>query len=103
MELVKVSEAVQIVSVSTGKPHQRRVAILQRDDGHFTFAEEYSYKKVGSDFRRKAFSRAQNWLRWQVSQLSLKGTRSGADRFGSWPAGRQQGWASQPVTYQARE
>jgi hypothetical protein len=44
MELVKLSEAVQIVSVSTGEPQQRRIAILQRDDGHFTFAEEYSYK-----------------------------------------------------------
>lgn len=44
MELVKVSKAVQIVSVVTGKPQQRRVAILQRDDGHFTFAEEYSYR-----------------------------------------------------------
>jgi len=43
MKLVKVSEAIQFVSVVTGKP-QRRVAILQRDDGHFTFAEEYSYR-----------------------------------------------------------
>jgi hypothetical protein len=44
MKLVKVSEAIEIVSAATGKPQQRRVAILQRDDGHFTFAEEYSYK-----------------------------------------------------------
>jgi hypothetical protein len=44
MELVKVSEAVQLVSAATGKPQQRRIAILRRDDGHFTFAEEYSYK-----------------------------------------------------------
>ena len=44
MKLVKVSEAIQAVSVATGKPQQRRVAILQRDDGHFTFAEEYFYK-----------------------------------------------------------
>lgn len=44
MRLVMVSEPIQIASVSTGKPQQRRVAILQRDDGHFTFAEEYSYK-----------------------------------------------------------
>ena len=42
MKLVKLSEAIQFVSVVTGKPQQRRVAILQRDDGHFTFAEEYS-------------------------------------------------------------
>jgi hypothetical protein len=44
MKLVKVSEAIQVVSIATGEPQQRRVAILQRDDGHFTFAEEYSYK-----------------------------------------------------------
>jgi hypothetical protein len=44
MKVVKVSEAIEIVSVTTGKPQQRRVAILQRDDGHFTIAEEYSYK-----------------------------------------------------------
>jgi hypothetical protein len=46
MKLVKVSEAIQFVSVVTRKPAQRRVAILQRDDGHFTFAEEYSYRSV---------------------------------------------------------
>jgi hypothetical protein len=46
MKVVKVSESIEIVSVATGKPQQRRVAILQRDDGHFTFAEEYSYKSV---------------------------------------------------------
>ena len=44
MKVVKVSEAIEIVSVSTGKPQQRRIVILERDDGHFTFAEEYSYK-----------------------------------------------------------
>jgi hypothetical protein len=27
-----------------GKPQQWRVAILQRDDGHFTFAAQYSHK-----------------------------------------------------------
>jgi hypothetical protein len=43
-ELVRVSEAIEIVSAATGKPQQRRVAILQRDDGHFTFTEECSYK-----------------------------------------------------------
>jgi len=43
MKLVKVSEAIEIVSAATGKPQQRRVAILQRDDGYFSFAEEYSY------------------------------------------------------------
>ena len=44
MKVVKVSEAIEIVSITTGKPQQRRVVILQRDDGHFTFAEEYFYK-----------------------------------------------------------
>lgn len=44
MKLVKVLEAIETICRSTGKPQQRRVAILQRDDGHFTFAEEYSYK-----------------------------------------------------------
>jgi len=41
---VKVSEAIQGVSLATGKPQEWRVAILQRDDGHFTFAMEYYYK-----------------------------------------------------------
>lgn len=44
MKLVKVSESIQTISASTGKVQQRRVAILQREDGHFTFAEEYHYK-----------------------------------------------------------
>jgi hypothetical protein len=44
MELIKVLEAIQTVSVVTGKPQQWRVAILRRDDGYFSFAEEYSYK-----------------------------------------------------------
>jgi hypothetical protein len=41
MKVVKVLEAIEFVSRGTGKPQQRRVAILQRDDGHFSFAEEY--------------------------------------------------------------
>jgi len=43
MNVVKVLEAIEIISAVTGKPQQRRVAILQRDDGHFSFAEEYFY------------------------------------------------------------
>ena len=43
MKVVKVLEAIELVSRATGKPQQRRVAILQRDDGHFSFAEEYFY------------------------------------------------------------
>jgi len=44
MKLVKVLEAIETVSRATGEPQQRRIAILKRDDGHFTFAEEYSYR-----------------------------------------------------------
>jgi len=44
MKLVKVLDAIETVSRSTGKPQQRRIAILQRDDGHFAFAEEYFYR-----------------------------------------------------------
>lgn len=43
MKVVKVLEAIELVSRATEKPQQRRVAILQRDDGHFSFAEEYFY------------------------------------------------------------
>jgi hypothetical protein len=43
MELMRVSEAIQTTS-SAGKLQQRRFVILQRDDGYFTYAEEYSYK-----------------------------------------------------------
>lgn len=49
MKLVKVLDPIEIVSPSTGKPEQRRIAILQRDDGHFTFAEEYSYRSEHED------------------------------------------------------
>jgi hypothetical protein len=42
MRIVKVLEAIEIVSRATGKPQQRR-GILQRDDGYFSFVEEYSY------------------------------------------------------------
>lgn len=42
MKVVKVLEAIEVVSV-TGKPRRRRVAIFQRDDGYFTFAEGYFY------------------------------------------------------------
>ncbi|MCK1361351.1 hypothetical protein [Bradyrhizobium sp. 199] len=44
MKLVKALEAIEIASGSTGQPQQRRVTILQRDDGYFTFAEEYFYR-----------------------------------------------------------
>lgn len=44
MKTVKVLDPIQTVSSVTGKPQQRRVVILQRNDGHFSFAEEYFYK-----------------------------------------------------------
>lgn len=44
MKLVKMLDAIEVVSPSTGKLQRRRISILQRDDGHFTFAEEYSYR-----------------------------------------------------------
>jgi hypothetical protein len=44
MKTVKVLDPIQAVSSVTGKPQQRRVVILQRNDGHFSFAEEYFYK-----------------------------------------------------------
>jgi hypothetical protein len=56
MKLVKASKAIEIVSRVTGRPELRRVVILQRDDGHFTFAEEYSYK---SEYEGKVF--AEGW------------------------------------------
>jgi len=43
MKVVKTLQAIQTISVG-GKPQERRIAILQRDDGYFAFAEEYSYK-----------------------------------------------------------
>jgi hypothetical protein len=46
MKVVKTLEAINVVSAVTGKPQQRRVAILQRDDGRFTFAEEYFYSNM---------------------------------------------------------
>jgi hypothetical protein len=46
MKVVKTLEAIDVVSAVTGERQQRRVVILQRDDGHFTFAEEYFYTSV---------------------------------------------------------
>jgi hypothetical protein len=46
MKVVKVLDAIDVVSAVTGKRQQRRVAILLRDDGHFSFAEEYFYTSI---------------------------------------------------------
>lgn len=56
MKLVKVLEAIETVSRATGKPQQRRIAILQREDGYFIFAEEYSYR---SEYEGEAI--AEGW------------------------------------------
>jgi hypothetical protein len=42
MKLVKISETFEVFSPVMGK-QQRRIAILQRDDGHFSFAEQYFF------------------------------------------------------------
>lgn len=46
MRVVKTLEAIDVVSAVTGERRRRRVAILKRDDGHFSFAEEYFYTNV---------------------------------------------------------
>ena len=43
MKVVKVLEPIEVISATTGKPQQRRVAILQREDGYFSFSEQYFY------------------------------------------------------------
>ncbi|MGJ5208190.1 hypothetical protein [Bradyrhizobium sp. HKCCYLR20261] len=43
MKVVKTLEPVQTMSAE-GNSKQRRIAILQRDDRYFTFAEEYYFK-----------------------------------------------------------
>jgi hypothetical protein len=43
MKVVKVLDTIEVISALTGKPQQRRVVILQRDDGYFTVAQEYFY------------------------------------------------------------
>lgn len=43
MKVVKTLQSIQTISLE-GKLKERRIAILQRDDGYFTFAEQYYYK-----------------------------------------------------------
>jgi hypothetical protein len=43
MHRVKQLEIIETVSAVTGKPQRRRLVILQRKDGNFSFAEEYFY------------------------------------------------------------
>jgi hypothetical protein len=69
MKVVKVLEAIDLVSRAAGKPQQRRVAILQRGDGHFSFAEESSYT---AEWEGEII--AQGWAR-----LSLKGIFGSAE------------------------
>ena len=78
MNLVKVLEAIQITSAYTGEPQQRRIVILQRDDGHFTFAEEYSYK---SEYEGEII--AEGWRRlptegiYESAELAETASQSG--------------------------
>jgi hypothetical protein len=76
MKLVRVSEAIEIVSAVTGGPQQRRVAILQRDDGHFTFAEEYSYT---SEYEGKVI--AQGWRRLQSEGIFASAETAEAEGY----------------------
>ena len=46
MEEVKALEPIETTSPATGKPQRRRVVVLRRDDGHFSFAEQYFFRSV---------------------------------------------------------
>jgi hypothetical protein len=63
MKVVKVLDTIEVISALTGKPQQRRVVILQRDDGYFTVAQEYFYT---SEYEGKII--AQRWARLGSSQ-----------------------------------
>jgi hypothetical protein len=43
MKVVKLLEPIKMISATTGEPQRRRVAILQREDGYFSFSESYFY------------------------------------------------------------
>jgi len=64
MKVVKVLEAVETVSVTTAKPQQWRVAILQRDDGYFTIAEEKYYR---SEYEGQVI--AEGWQRQRPESI----------------------------------
>lgn len=66
MRVVKVLEEFDGVSTATGKPQRRRVVILQRDDGLFSFAEEYFYV---SEWEGKVV--AQGWRRLGSARTSI--------------------------------
>jgi hypothetical protein len=66
MKTVKVLEPIQTVSAATGKPQQRRMVIVQRDDGHFSFAEEYSYR---SEYEGEVV--AEGWRRLPAEGIFL--------------------------------
>jgi hypothetical protein len=58
MKVAKVLGPIEVISEATKEPQLRRVAILERDDGHFTFAEEYLYT---SEYEGEII--AQRWAR----------------------------------------
>lgn len=85
-KVVKTLQAIHTISVG-GKPKQRRVAILQRDDGYFTFAEEYYYK---SEFEGEII--AEGWAQlpdegiFETIELAEKaGQATFAQRQNVWP------------------
>jgi hypothetical protein len=58
MKVVKILDPIAVVSAVTGERQQRHVAILLRDDGHFSFAEEYFYTSIW-----EGEIKAQGWAR----------------------------------------
>jgi hypothetical protein len=74
MKVVKALEAIDVISGVTGKPQQRRVVILQRDDGYFSFAEEYFYTR-----EREGKIIAQGWAQLQSQGIFASAEMAEAD------------------------
>lgn len=74
MKAVKVLDAIDVISAVTEKSQQRRVAILQRDDGYFTFAEEYFYT---SEYEGEII--AQGWARLPSNGIFASAEMAEAD------------------------
>jgi hypothetical protein len=78
VKLIKVSEEIEAISAATGKTQQRRVVVLQRDDGSFIFSEEYSYT---SEYEGTIIS--QGWRRLPAEGI-----------FASAETAEAEGWAA---------
>jgi hypothetical protein len=46
VRVVKTLKTFEVISAATGRPQQRRIVILERDDGFYSFAEEYFYRST---------------------------------------------------------